>query len=210
MVGNYPVAMTAKDKWGEVLIVYLLISWAPTEVVHYFMEMHWRTWGMMPFDVIKIIRNLTICKSCKCLKPYFPCVDIDWGSILKVLIRSNVPLCMFWDLAEASISSCSNCMSVDDLIEINQDVLFLEWDLESAEADDVLLMYKMIQARVIAFMQLKHCLLTNVATNLELVLWRVVLTKEPLLINDPEDKMRIRANCGNVFQVVIPIVLLFL
>ena len=100
-------------------------------------------------------------------------------------------------------------MSIDDQMELDQDIGFLEWDLESEQADPSLCMYKMIRERVDEFTQLQHDFLLNASTTLELALWRAVLTESSSVI-DPESKMRIRANCGSTLQVVIPNVVSFL
>jgi hypothetical protein len=216
VVGKYLDAMTAKDKWGEAPVVYVLISGAPANVVNYFLETHKRNWGEMPFGISEMVKKLAICRSgeyvrcmIRTLKPYFSDVEIDWGLIIDESIRCKVPLTQFRDIVMNSMSARSNCMSMDDRMELDQDISFLEEDLELAQADPFRSMYKMIRERVVEFTQLQHEFLLNASTTLELALWSAVITESSSTI-DLESKMRIRANCGSTFQVVIPNVVSFL
>jgi hypothetical protein len=149
------------------------------------------------------VKKLAICRSgeyvrcmIRTLKPYFSDVEIDWGLIIDESIRCKVPLTQFRDIVMNSMSARSNCMSMDDRMELDQDISFLEEDLELAQADPFRSMYK-------------HEFLLNASTTLELALWSAVITESSSTI-DLESKMRIRANCGSTFQVVIPNVVSFL
>ena len=136
-------------------------------------------------------------------------MEIDWGLIIDESIRCKVPLTQFRDIVMNSMSARSNCMSMDDRMELDQDISFLEDDLEVAQADPSRSMYKMIRERVVEFTQLQHEFLLNASTTLELALWSAVITESSSTI-DLESKMRIRANRGSTFQVVIPNVVSFL
>ena len=219
LIDKNPEALLVKDCWGEVPIVYLLISFPPLEVIEYFLKTHQRNWSGMPFAFKDMILKLAIIKSAECVRlmarmllPYFPDLLVDWQSIFDFCAASRmVTLSVFRALAEVSMSTRSKCMStehkenLDELIDSMESELF---SIQSHLTDPSMLME--IHRRVSAFTRQHDEFLMNVSTNLELALWRAVLTETSLNVDDSEARMSIRTNCGNAFQVAIPNVLSFL
>ena len=223
IIDKNPDAMNVKDKWGEVPLVYLLISGPPIEIIHYFLETHRRKWGAMPFDFSQMILSIAYFKSAeyvrrmvRTLLPYFSGLVVNWAFILDTsMTRYIVSVYVFRVLVEFSVSTRANCMStehrdeIDDLIDVMESELELgDEGICTPEFD----MYRTLYRRVTDFVKLHSEFLMNVSTNLELALWRLMLTMtdSTVDIDDSEARMNVRANCGNTFQVVIPNVLSYL
>ena len=121
-------ALLVKDKWGEVPVVYLLISGPPIEIIHYFLETHQQHWNGMPIEFKDVIVKLAIVKSAEYVKlmartliPYFPDLLVDWYSIFDFCVTSGmVTLPVFWALVEVSMSNRSNCMSTEHKENIDE------------------------------------------------------------------------------------------
>ena len=169
----------------------------------------------MPFDFSQMILSIAHFKSAeyvrlmvRTLLPYFPGLVVNWAFILdNSVTRYNVSLIVFRALVELSVSIRANCMSAEHKEKLDRVID----DLESELSDDPNFgMYRNVRRKVADYIRRHNEFLMYVSTNLELALWRVVLTESSLDINDSEARMNIRANCGNTFQVVIPNVLSFL
>ncbi len=128
------------------------------------------------------------------------------------MTRYNVSLSVFRALVEVSLSIRANCMSAGHKVELDEVINVMESKLGDAysRADPNFGMYRNVRRKVAYYIRRHNEFLMNVSTNIELALWRIILTESTWGIDDPEAKMNIRANCGNTFQVVIPNVLAFL
>lgn len=88
-----PTALFAKDKWGEIPLAYIILSGAPEEVLHFFLEMHQKD-GVMPLDYSKMIKSIAvfskgtyITQVIQAQRTYFPDLKIDWRNIRKIFAK---------------------------------------------------------------------------------------------------------------------------
>ena len=223
----HPIAMVAKDKWGETPLAYIMLSEAPLEVLHFFLESHKKLWCTMPFDFRKMIKRLAMTISGEYMRQiiqgqrtYFPDLQIDWQSVVSESYQ-KVPLGVFRVMLEASISAGRRCiMSLEQKMVIDNMIYFPP---ERYRIDDKICfrlkrinMLQSICSLVVDFAKSHKELLLDATTILELALWKAVmnvtLSHGNYKIDDDTIAIRriCRLHCAKWCQVVIPNVLSFL
>jgi len=129
IIDSYPGALIATDEWSDVPLTYIMLSDAPMEILHFFLEMHKREWGKMPFDFATLITRMVNCKSgerirqvIQAQRKVFPEVEVNWQVIVdeSKSIDCMVPLSMFRILVEAFASSRSVCMNFEHQLEVDE------------------------------------------------------------------------------------------
>jgi len=82
-----PDSLIAKDKWGETPLGYVILSGAPKEVIHYFLNACKR-YDITPDGFLDIIKRLVMFASRECLRGVidaqrkcFPDLIVDWESV---------------------------------------------------------------------------------------------------------------------------------
>jgi hypothetical protein len=135
-----PNAYVAKDKWGDLPLAYIILSEAPKEVLHFFLEMHRRNAGTIPIDFSALIKRLAKFTSGKytrqaiqAQRTYFPDLEVEWDSIGAGILRDFQEQNNQLDpdgytgihhqtvrvLLEASVSRRSACMSLEHQVEVD-------------------------------------------------------------------------------------------
>ncbi|KAL7433155.1 hypothetical protein ACHAXH_002685 [Discostella pseudostelligera] len=224
-----PNSLFAEDKWGGTPFGYVILSGAPKEVIHCFLETH-RRCGMTPIGFIDVIKRLAVFASGEHLRrvihaqrTYFPDLMVDWESIgeeiLHELRRQDrvtfedveyfiIKFQGVWILLEASVSRRSVCMSLEHQVEIDTAIcervgLHYAYD------------YEYIRQKVIDFARQHHNKLVGGTTILELALWKMKLNEASelnpnIMLDGQEVRKQCRSDIGKVCNVVIPNVLSFL
>jgi hypothetical protein len=224
-----PNSLFAEDKWGGTPFGYVILSGAPKEVIHCFLETH-RRCGMTPIGFIDVIKRLAVFASGEHLRrvihaqrTYFPDLMVDWESIgeeiLHELRRQDrvtfedveyfiIKFQGVWILLEASVSRRSVCMSLEHQVEIDTAIcervgLHYAYD------------YEYIRQKVIDFARQHHNKLVGGTTILELALWKMKLNEASelsptIMVDDQMIRKQCRSDIGKVCNVVIPNVLSFL
>jgi len=209
----YPDAIITRDIWGETPLEYVLLSEAPTEILHFCLET-WKRSSVLPFDLSTMISRLDdVCKSgdyvrqvIQAQRTYFPGLDINWREMLNARTFS---LRIYGVIVEASFSNQYNCMSTEQRREIDH---FLE--SETFVRGHREFRYGELRRMITQFIQEHREFLIIASTMLELALWKSVLNESlpqhQYTNNDRMIREEIRVNGGQLFQVVIPHVLSFL
>ena len=214
----HPDTMIVKDKWGEVPLAYIMLSEAPTEVLHYFLETHKKRWGVMPFDFRMMIQRLAMHISgeyfrhiIQAQRSYFPDLPINWQDIVDESFQ-KVPLRVFRVMLEVSISASRRrgIMSLEQQAVIDT-LIYFPTDRYKVE-DKICFRLKrikrleMIRGLITDFARLHEENIFVASTILELALWKAMATD--FLSQGNMDCMKrrrkCRLHCGRIFQVVLP------
>jgi len=212
----HPDAMELQDHFSKTPFDYVLLSNAPMEIFHFFLDTMRKKWGTIPFDfdelVFRFINTLhdihinsgnfveRLRQLVQGQRTYFPDLKVDWVWHAEFAKNNVMHLGVYRVLLEASQTSRSKCMSseherlIDFMIERND--------------------RKMIKGLILRFIKLHKNLTLNATSILELALWKVLLD-ESAQENQNDDtnalkRKEIRLNGGKMFQVVIPNVFSFL
>ena len=215
LIESYPDALITKDKWGETPLAYVLLSESSMNIVHYFFEVHRRTWGTIPIDFGEIIKILSsgmrrssaeyVKYTIRAQRTYFPDLKIDWNHIIQSLRVDK-------DLMKAIFFAGSSEMSSERKAEVQRrNSEYLDRDIEEQKK-----MFKASERFIVDSMQEYHDFLIDTTTVLELVLWRMLLNdasqqrKRKRNIDALQVRKNARLNGGKIFQAIIPNVLSFL
>jgi len=228
-----PSALFARDKWGDLPLAYIILSEAPMEVLHFFLEMHRRKARTIPNDFSAVIKRLAKYASgehmrrvIQAQRTYFPELVVDWQSIgagilldfqeqnsqdgYSVIHHQTVRV-----LVEASVSRRSVCMSLEHQLHIEK-AITQKTEVKSCsfhqkyEYD-----YENIRQMVTEYATFYHNQLVDATTLLELALWKMALIEtlqlnQNITMDDHSTREKIRSDSGKLFNVVIQIVLSFL
>ncbi len=210
--------MIAKDKWGDVPLAYIMLSEAPTEVLHYFLGMHKKKWGVMPFDFRMMIPRLAMYISGEYMRhiiqaqrTHFPYLQINWQDVVEQSFQ-KVPLRVFRVMLEVSISASRRrgIMSLEQQVVIDT---LINFPTDSYKVDDKICFrfkrmkrLETIRRLITDFARLHKEKLLDATTILELALWKAMATDFlPQGHMDCTMKRReCRLHCGRICQVVIP------
>ena len=149
-----------------------------------------------------------------------PNLIIDWQGIMDEFVARDdmhftlfLHLSLFRVIVEASVSRCDNCVSTEHHHEICSRIGEISgFSFPSSRMPGY---FREIRTMVIQFTQEYHEFLMNASTLLELALWKVMsnegsFPKHHNIMNNRTIREDMRVKSGQIFQVVIPNVLLFL
>ncbi|KAL3770443.1 hypothetical protein ACHAWU_009994 [Discostella pseudostelligera] len=218
-----PRALFARDKWGDLPLAYIILSEAPKEVLHFFLEMHRRNARTILLDFSVMINRLAKFTSGKYMRQAiqaqricFPDLEVEWDSIGAGILRDFQEQNNQHDqdsvihhqtvrvILEASVSRRSACMSLEHQVEIDNAIERRWW-----------VNYEIIRQMVIDYAQLYHNQMIGATTILEMTLWKLKLNEAlqmnpNMTVDNQELRGQSRSDSGKVCNVVIPNVLLFL
>ncbi|KAL7438109.1 hypothetical protein ACHAXH_006407 [Discostella pseudostelligera] len=177
IVDSYTGALIATDEWSDVPLTYIMLSDAPMEILHFFLEMHKREWGKMPFDFATLITRMVNCKSgerirqvIQAQRKVFPEVKVNWQVIVD---KSKSIDCM------VSLRS-QHTAFLDRLMAISDEGTPLDYDRLIGFDDDYRIgLLNEIQGMIMNFTQIRDELLLGASTTLELALWKAVVNEFP-------------------------------